>query len=119
MDNPVRTVCVMIMCSIAIQMLSVATLWRAIEWKNLGIFLVGGFLGVPAGVYLLLHLPTATYRDVIGGLLIVYGSYLLLRWPVRALRMGSLSDACAGFLGGLTCGLARFPVHFSLRLSRL
>jgi uncharacterized membrane protein YfcA len=112
MDSPVHVVHVMVVCSIAIQLLSVATLWRAIDWRNLGIFLVGGFLGVPAGVYLLLHLPTATYRDVIGGLLIVYGSYLLLRWPVRALRMGSLSDACAGFLGGITGGLAGFPGAF-------
>jgi uncharacterized membrane protein YfcA len=112
MDSPVHVVHVMVVCSIAIQLLSVATLWRAIDWRNLGIFLVGGFLGVPAGVYLLLHLPTGTYRNVIGGLLIVYGSYLLLRWPVRALRMGSLSDACAGFLGGITGGLAGFPGAF-------
>ena len=112
MDSPVYAVHVMIVCSIAIQLLSVATLWRAIDWRSLGVFLFGGFLGVPAGVYLLLHLPTATYRDVIGGLLIVYGSYLLLRWPVRALRMGWLSDACAGFLGGITGGLAGFPGAF-------
>ena len=102
----------MIVCSIAIQMLSVATLWRAIDWRSLGVFLIGGFLGVPAGVYLLLHLPTATYRIVIGGLLIVYGSYLLLRRPARALRLGPVSDACAGFLGGITGGLAGFPGAF-------
>ena len=76
------------------------------------IFLVGGILGVPAGVYLLLHLPTGAYRDVIGGLLIVYGGYLLLRRPARSLRTGPLADACAGFLGGLTGGLAGFPGAF-------
>ncbi len=112
MDSPVYAVNVMIICSIAIQLLSVTALWRSIDWRSLGIFLIGGFLGVPAGVYLLLHLPTATYRDVIGGLLIVYGSYLLLRWPVRSFRMGPLSDACAGFLGGITGGLAGFPGAF-------
>ena len=109
MDSPVYVVHVMIICSIAIQMLSVAALWRAIDWRSLRIFLIGGFIGVPAGVYLLLHLPTGTYRDVIGGLLIVYGGYLLLRWPIRDFRMGPLSDACAGFLGGITGGLAGFP----------
>src|SRR4029077_3895834 len=55
-DSPVYAVNVMIVCSIAIQLLSVATLWRSIDWRSLGIFLVGGFPGVPAGVYLLLHL---------------------------------------------------------------
>jgi uncharacterized protein len=112
MDSPVYAVHVMIVCSIAIQLLSVASLWHAIDWRSLRIFLIGGFLGVPAGVYLLLHLPTATYRNVIGSLLIVYGGYLLLRWPVRSLRMGPLSDACAGFLGGITGGLAGFPGAF-------
>src|SRR5262249_49407161 len=55
---------------------------------------------------------TGTYRHVIGGLLIVYAGYLLLRRPSRTLRTGPLSDACAGFLGGLTGGLAGFPGAF-------
>jgi uncharacterized membrane protein YfcA len=112
MDSPVSAVHVMIVCSIAIQCLSVATLWRAIDWRNLRVFLIGGFLGVPAGVYLLLHLPVTTYRTVIGALLIVYGCYLLLRRPAHAIRTYPLSDACAGFLGGITGGLAGFPGAF-------
>lgn len=112
MDSPVYAVQVMIVCSIAIQLLSIAPLWRAIDWRSLGIFLSGGVLGVPAGVYLLLHLPTATYRDIIGGLLIVYGGYLMLRRPVCSLQMGPSWDACAGFLGGVTGGLAGFPGAF-------
>ena len=64
---------------------------------------------MPAGVYLLLHLQTAVYRDLIGGLLVVYGGYLLLARPMPPLRTGPFADACAGFLGGLTGGLAGFP----------
>jgi uncharacterized membrane protein YfcA len=109
MDSPVYAVQVMITCSIAIQLLSVATLWRSIDWSSLPVFLVGGVIGVPAGVYLLLHLQTGAYRDVIGVLLIAYGGYLPLRNPACKLRTGPLSDACAGFLGGLTGGLAGFP----------
>ena len=112
MDTPVYAVQVMIVCSIAIQILSVATLWRAIDWRSLGVFLIGGFLGVPIGVYLLLHLPTTAYRTVIGSLLIIYGSYLFLRPPVRSLRLGRVSDICAGVLGGITGGLAGFPGAF-------
>jgi CarD family transcriptional regulator len=82
------------------------------HWPSLPIFLTGGVLGVPAGVYLLLHLQSDTYRDVMGGLLIAYGGYLLLRRPTRPLRTGPLWDACAGFLGGLTGGLAGFPGAF-------
>jgi len=109
MDSPVYAVQVMIACSIAIQSLSVASLWRSIDWRSLPIFLAGGVLGVPAGVYLLVHLQSGVYRDVIGALLIAYGGYLLLRRPARSLRMGPLADASAGFLGGITGGLAGFP----------
>jgi uncharacterized membrane protein YfcA len=110
--SPVYAVNVMIVCSIAIQMLSVTTLWRAIDWKSLGVFLAGGFLGVPAGVWLLLHLPASTYRGVIGGMLMAYGTYLLLRPPMRTLQCGRVTDSCAGFLGGITGGLAGFPGAF-------
>ena len=112
MDSPVHAVHVMIVCSIAIQLLGVAALWHSIDWRSLPIFLAGGILGVPAGVYLLLNLQTAVYRNIIGGLLIAYGAYLLLRWPTRPLRTRPLWDACAGFLGGLTGGLAGFPGAF-------
>jgi uncharacterized membrane protein YfcA len=108
-DSPVYAVQVMIVCSIAIQLLSVATLWRSIDWSSLPVFFAGGVLGVPAGVYLLLHLPAGAYRVVIGALLIAYGGYLLLRRPALRLRTGPVSDACAGFLGGVTGGLAGFP----------
>jgi uncharacterized membrane protein YfcA len=109
MDSPVYVVQVMIVCSIAIQLFSVTALWSSIEWRSLPIYLAGGILGVPAGVYLLLHLQTDVYREVIGGLLIAYAGYLLLRWPARSLRAGPISDMCAGVLGGLTGGLVGFP----------
>jgi uncharacterized protein len=111
-DSQIDAVQTMIVCSIAIQLLSVAALWRAIDWRSLGVFLIGGFLGVPAGVYLLLHLPTSTYRIIIGIILIVYAGYLLLRWPVGAVRARSIADVGAGFLGGITGGLAGFPGAF-------
>jgi uncharacterized membrane protein YfcA len=112
MDDPVYAVQVMIVCSISMQMLSVAALWRSIDWRALPIFLVGGMLGVPAGVWLLLHLSSGVYRDVIGALLVVYGCYMLLRWPTGALRTGPIADVGAGFLGGFTGGLAGFPGAF-------
>ena len=112
MGDPIYVVQVMIVCSIAIQLLSVTSLWRSIDWRSLPVFLAGGILGVPAGAYLLLHLASGAYRAVIGGLLIAYGSYLLLRRQARPLRTGPLTDACAGFLGGVTGGLVGFPGAF-------
>jgi uncharacterized membrane protein YfcA len=111
-DSTVGAVQTMIVCSIAIQLFSVVTLWRTIDLRRLPVFLAGGVLGMPSGVYLLLNLQTALYRDLIGGLLIVYGGYLLLARPLPPLKTGLLADACAGFLGGLTGGLAGFPGAF-------
>jgi uncharacterized membrane protein YfcA len=111
-DDPIYVVEVMIVCSIAIQLPSVATLWRSIDWLSLPIFLAGGVFGVPVGVYLLLHLPTSAYRDIIGALLVAYGSYMLLRPATSWLRVGPSLDACVGFLGGVTGGLAGFPGAF-------
>jgi uncharacterized membrane protein YfcA len=108
-DSPVRAVQVMILCSIAIQTFCVASLWRTIDWRSLPVFLAGGVLGVPVGAWLLTHLPGGAYRGVLGGLLVVYGSYLLLRRPSRAIEAGPIADACVGFVGGLTGGLAGFP----------
>jgi uncharacterized membrane protein YfcA len=108
-DSPVYAVQVMIVCSIAIQMFGVAALWHSIDWRSLPLFLIGGLPGVPVGVYLLTHLPTDAYRSILGGLLIAYGTWLLLRRPTRTLQAGPVADLCVGFLGGLTGGLAGFP----------
>ena len=112
MESPAYAVQVLIVCSMAIQLLSVLTLWRSIDWRSLLVFVAGGVLGVPAGVYLLLHLHNGAYKGVIGALLVGYGGYLLLRRPARTLQTGPLADACAGFLGGITGGLAGFPGAF-------
>jgi uncharacterized membrane protein YfcA len=112
MDSPVYAVQVMIVCSIAMQSFSVAALWQTIDWRALPVFLIGGVAGVPAGAWLLLHLSTGVYREVIGALLVAYGCYMLMRWPTRTLRAGPLADVGAGFLGGFTGGLAGFPGAF-------
>ena len=64
---------------------------------------------MPLGAWLLTHMPTDAYRGVLGGLLVAYGTWLLFKRPTRPLRWGPLADLCAGFLGGLTGGLAGFP----------
>lgn len=111
-ESPVYVVQVMIVCSMAMQSFCVASLWRTIDWRSLPPFLIGGVIGVPAGAYLLLHLPTGLYRDVIGALLIIYAGYLLFRRPMRPVNLGPLADIGAGFLGGFTGGLCGFPGSF-------
>ncbi len=62
MSDPLQVVETMMVCSIAIQSLSVTALWRDIEWRELLTFLAGGTIGLPLGVWLLLNLGHAGFQ---------------------------------------------------------
>lgn len=112
LGNPVYVVKVLLVCSMAIQLTSVAALWRRIDWRSLPPFMIGGLLGVPAGVALLLHLPVTSYRIGLGGLLVAYAAYRIVARPVTLPHSGRLGDFGAGLVGGITGGLAGFPGAF-------
>jgi uncharacterized membrane protein YfcA len=110
MTGQVRIVEIMMVCSIAIQALSVWTLRSAIDWRVLPAFLAGGLIGLPIGVWLLLHLSQQAYVQGMGMALVLYGAYMLFRKPIHLRRdFGTFGDAAAGVIGGVTGGLAGFP----------
>ena len=110
MTGHVRIVEIMMVCSIAIQALSVWTLRSAIDWRVLPAFLAGGLLGLPNGVWQLQHLSQQAYVKGMGVALVLYGGYMLFRKPIHLRRdYGALGDAAAGVIGGVTGGLAGFP----------
>jgi len=96
-------------CSIAIQSFSVAMLWRDIDWRQLMTFLAGGVVGLPFGVWFLLHVGNGSFKAVIGGLVMAYAAYGLLKRPVTIRSDGNVINVCVGLLGGITGGLAGFP----------
>ena len=107
--HPVQVVQIMLVCSIAIQLLSVVTLRNAIDWKHLARFIGGGIVGLPLGIYLLTHLAPHLYLRCIGVFLIVYGMFMIVRRPPTTTFSNVLGDYIAGFLGGVTGGFAAFP----------
>lgn len=109
LQDPVRAVSVMVMCSIAIQGYSVWALRHAIQWRRLWPFVAGGVLTVPLGVGLLARTPSHAFAAGFGTFLIIYGAYLMCRRDPPVVRATSRSDAAAGALGGLAGGLAGFP----------
>jgi uncharacterized protein len=102
----------MMVCSVAIQALSVAMLWRDIDWHRLATFLAGGFAGLPLGITLLLHLGSAGFNEAIGGLLTLYAGVMLLKRPISIAWSGRTINTVVGFAGGVTGGLAAFPGAF-------
>ena len=112
LTKPVQIVQIMLVCSIAIQLLSVVTLRNAIDWKHLARFIGGGIVGLPLGIYLLTHLASHLYLRCIGIFLIAYGLFMIVRRPPKATFSTVIGDYIAGFLGGVTGGFVAFPGAF-------
>ncbi len=108
-SDQVQVVQIMMVCSIAIQSLSVIMLWRDIDLRGLLAFLAGGVVGLPLGVWLLLNLEHVWFKEAVGALLTIYATYVLLKRPVTITCDSRMADAGVGFLGGITGGLAGFP----------
>jgi hypothetical protein len=112
LDAPVLAVEIMLVCSIAIQGVSVAALRNEIDWRSLVQFLAGGVAGLPVGLYGLLHLPKGVYGSVFGALLMAYGGIMAFRPPIRLRTDAAAWNIAAGAAGGITGGLAAFPGAF-------
>jgi uncharacterized membrane protein YfcA len=83
------------------------TIRRAIDFGRLWPFLVGGLIGVPLGVLLVLETNPRGIQIALALFIIVYGIYALLgpRLPHIAWG-GRTADAAVGFFGGLVGGVA-------------
>lgn len=112
LDDPVQVVKIMMICSIAGQALMVWSLRREICWRGLAPFVGGAGVGLPLGVYVLLHSRPVLYVHVIGGLLVLYATFMIFRRPIVVQRQHAVWDGLAGFLGGVTGGAAAFPGAF-------
>lgn len=111
-DRPAEAVEIMVVCSTAIQLYCVIAMGRAIEWRRLPPFLVGGAAFVPVGVWLLTELPHHWFAIGLGAFLTGYGAFMALRGQSRVRAGAWWIDLCVGALGGITGGLAAFPGAF-------
>ena len=108
-DEPVRAVQIMLMCSAVGQAYMVWTFRRDVQWLALLPFLAGAVPGLPLGLYLLINAEPRLYAKAMGGLLVVYALVMLLRRPAVLRVQHPLLDGLVGFLGGITGGIAAFP----------
>src|SRR3954452_18125775 len=103
--TPVQTATLIIAFGLIVQGVAVWKLRRALQWRRLWPFLLGGLVGVPLGVALLGWANPDYMRASIGALLIVYSVYALARPAKRALVTGGAPvDAGIGFLNGMLGG---------------
>jgi len=86
--------------------------WRlrhSFNWQRLWPFLIGGVPGVVIGTSVLRWSNPASMRVVVAVFLVLYSLYGLLRPAFKPVRVGSATDALAGFLGGGLGATAGFP----------
>jgi len=90
---PAEAVPLMMVCSVAVQVVSLAALKHriSITWHRSLMFIFGGVLGLPPALYLLHHVDLRTFRIGFGTFLAAYAIYMLLR-PATACLLEDWSD---------------------------
>jgi uncharacterized protein len=95
------------------QVIGVFTVPRALAWRELAPFVLGGLAGIPIGVGVLPHLDAQVFKFGLGAVLVVACPLMLFaaQLPKVALRppaVAKAADALAGVGGGVLGGLGGF-----------
>ncbi len=105
--QPVVAAPLVVICSIIGQLQSLPDIWRAIVWRRILPFVLGGLFGVPLGTILLPLIPLNPFKLLIGGLLIIYSSFMLVQNSAPKISWGGpIADGIVGLGGGILGGLA-------------
>jgi uncharacterized membrane protein YfcA len=83
------------------------SLRRTLDARRLSPFLIGGVIGIPIGVALVVKSNPGAIRVALAAFMVAYGVYALARPPLSHVRWGGrAADAAIGFAGGVLGGLA-------------
>lgn len=105
--TPVQTASLIIAFGLIVQGVAVWKLRRALQWSRLWPFLIGGAIGVPAGVAILDAAPPGYVRAGIGLFLVLYSIHGLARPTLKPITGGGASaDAGVGLLNGIVGGVS-------------
>jgi uncharacterized protein len=104
---PSIAVPLVLICSIVAQTSTLPAIWRAIDFKLVWPFLVGGLAGVPLGTMLVAYADPRIFRLSVGALLLVFPIALYFhRKPMTLSFGGKAADTAIGFAGGILGGMA-------------
>lgn len=87
------------------QLIALPMVWRGTDPKKLMPLVIGGVIGVPAGIWLLKVIDAETFKLGLGLFLVVYCPAMLLTPPMALRWGGRLADGVAGWLGGVAGGI--------------
>lgn len=74
-------------------------------------YLIGGLVGVPVGLAILHSLPTSSLLVALGGVLVIYSAYSLLKSESLHIspKAGWVAPSLVGAAGGIIGGFTAFP----------
>ncbi len=107
--TPIQTTALIAGYGLLTQGYGVWKLRRALVWRQMAPFIIGGTAGVPAGTLLLTYLNPAYLRSGVGLLLVVYGIYGLAQPALKRVPDKVFADVGVGFANGLLAGLTGLP----------
>ncbi|CAL78435.1 conserved hypothetical protein; putative membrane protein (permease) [Bradyrhizobium sp. ORS 278] len=108
--QPLEAVPLMMACSVGVQATNLWALRRSIRWKESGVLILGGLLGVPLALWLLHNADARLFQQVFGAAIAIYAGYMLCKPALGSLQpMNKGRTAIVGFGGGLIGGLTAMP----------
>lgn len=104
---PATTASLVIICSVIAQIQSLPVIWGRVDWARIAWFIFPGLLGVPLGAAVLAWIDVATFKLLMGLLLVGYAG-LALWLGTGGLRFAAppAADAAVGLASGVLGGLA-------------
>ena len=102
---PDQNALLIVLCGLVTQGSGIWRVRRAINWRTVSPFIVGGSLGVPAGTALLTTVDRHTLRLSMGVLLVIFSLYSLVRPTLKPVQGGVPRDFGVGIANGLIGGL--------------
>ena len=107
--TPIQTATLIVGYGLVTQGYGVWKLRRALDWRKVAPFIIGGAIGVPIGTMLLTSINPAYLRTGVGLLLVLYSIYGLARPALGPVQAGVSADIGIGFLNGLFAGVTGLP----------
>ena len=91
------------------QIIAAVTMRRGFKFALLAPFILGGFAGIPIGVFLLPLLDIAMFKTALGTFLVLWCPAMLFVRDMPRIRFGGrIADALIGLIGGVMGGLGGF-----------
>ena len=107
--TPIQTTTLIVGYGLWTQGYGVWKLRRALNWRSVAPFIIGGAIGVPIGTMLLTSINPAYLRTGVGVLLVLYSIYGLAQPAFKPIKAGVPADASIGVLNGLVAGVTGLP----------